>query len=121
MLCCRLLLELVSDSRGVPDSELRVFGNGIVFGTCADMILANDACVLRIFGQADTERWLQIWEAATAIWSMCVRGAKGGSVTGLGESFSVISALVLRLGLRDRRSNNGDSLEAETDMMSRGQ
>ena len=61
-------------------------GNGIGIVTCAHTILANDACVLRIFGQADTARWLQIWEAATAIWSMCVRGAKGGSVTGLGES-----------------------------------
>lgn len=60
--------------------------------TCS-MILAHDACVLRVFGQADTARWLQMWEAATAIWSMCVRGAKGGSVTGLGGSSSFIAAL----------------------------
>ncbi|CAF9943056.1 MAG: hypothetical protein ALECFALPRED_010502 [Alectoria fallacina] len=49
---------------------------------------SDDAlCLLRIFGTpSDTASWYELWEATTAIWSVCTRQSRGGSLGGIGES-----------------------------------
>ena len=38
----------------------------------------------RILGKSDTTSWYRIWEAVTAVYSVCARQGKGGIVRGLG-------------------------------------
>ena len=48
---------------------------------------ADDLCVVKIFstGASDISYWYRIWEAVTAVFSICVRAGRGGVFTGLGE------------------------------------
>ena len=41
--------------------------------------------MVRVFGSPDEAQWLNLWEGAVAIFSMCVRGAPGGVVRNLGK------------------------------------
>ena len=52
-----------------------------------DAFLADDKCVAQIFstGPSDVSRWYHMWEAVTAIYSICVRAGLSGSFRGLGE------------------------------------
>ena len=56
-------------------------------------------CALRIFtkGASDVYTWYRIWAAATAVFSVCVRHRRGGSVRDIGILLSsLISILVER-------------------------
>lgn len=52
-----------------------------------NMILADENCLMAIFstGDSDFGYWYRMWEVTVAIFCMCVRAGKGGSVRGLGE------------------------------------
>lgn len=52
----------------------------------ANSTIVGDECVVRVFGSTDEAQWYNMWEAAVAVFSVCVRGAKGGVVRNLGES-----------------------------------
>ena len=50
---------------------------------------ADDQCVVQIFstGRPDVSSWYHLWEAVTAVFSVCVRPkGQGGSYTGIGMS-----------------------------------
>lgn len=49
--------------------------------------VADEKCLLQIFttGKNDVSLWYRMWEAVTAVYSICVRAGFGGSFTGLGE------------------------------------
>lgn len=50
--------------------------------------LADNKCIAKIFstGKTDLSTWYRIWEAVTAVFSVCVRAGKGGVSTGIGQS-----------------------------------
>lgn len=54
----------------------------------ADEVLADDKCMLQIFSTsaADVTEWYRLWEAVTAVFSICVRAGEGGIFRRLGES-----------------------------------
>ena len=56
--------------------------------------LADDKCVMQVFstGTTDSCSWYRMWEAMTAVFSICVRGGRGGVYMGLGQFvlFSII-------------------------------
>lgn len=54
---------------------------------------ADDKCVVQIFstGKSDISFWYRMWEAVTAVFSICVRAGKGGAFTGLGELYTYSS------------------------------
>ena len=51
----------------------------------------NAKCVLQVFlaGESDTALWYRLWEAATAVYSICARDKKKGVSRGLGEYFGM--------------------------------
>ena len=53
-------------------------------GNCS----ADDKCIAQLFstGKSDVSLWYRMWEAVTAVFSVCVRGGQGGVFTGLGKS-----------------------------------
>ncbi|KAI4225397.1 MAG: hypothetical protein L6R36_003939 [Xanthoria steineri] len=48
---------------------------------------SDDKCLLQIFstGSLDSSRWYRMWEAMTAVFSMCIRGRRGGVFWGIGD------------------------------------
>ena len=46
-------------------------------------------CALKIFGKgrADVTSWYKVWEAVSAVYSVCTKHAKVGTFRGLGQSF----------------------------------
>ena len=50
--------------------------------------LADNKCVAKTFttGKTDVSTWYRIWEAMTALFSVCVRAGKGGVSRGIGKS-----------------------------------
>ena len=54
----------------------------------ANILKVGDECLVRVFGAPDDAQWYNLWEAAVAVFSTCVRGAQGGVVRNLGEFFS---------------------------------
>ena len=45
-------------------------------------------CSLQIIGTSgasDTTTWYELWEAATALWSACLRQGVAGGLSGLGK------------------------------------
>ena len=67
----------------------------------------GDACVLRVFGVADTGNWYQLWQAAVSVFSTCVRNAKGGSVIGLGDTGRLFLTLTSPISLLRNASGVG--------------
>ncbi|KAL9076604.1 MAG: hypothetical protein Q9161_000936 [Pseudevernia consocians] len=49
-------------------------------------------CILRVTGSLPRQfaSWYEIWEAATAITTMCIRQGKGGYWAGIGHSGSLV-------------------------------
>lgn len=48
---------------------------------------SDEKCVMKVFstGKSDVSYWYRIWEAVTAVFSICVRSGRGGVYTGLGD------------------------------------
>ena len=77
--------------------------------------LVDDKCAAKIFstGNTDASTWYRIWEAVTAVFSVCVRGGKGGVSTGIGKSpfsSSFRRYLVCTKGTKERRKGRLDVL-----------
>jgi len=51
--------------------------------------IADKACVLQIFstGKSDISSFYQIWEAVTAVFSVCIEKGKGGVFRSLGRRY----------------------------------
>ncbi|KAF6217540.1 hypothetical protein HO133_006878 [Letharia lupina] len=64
---------------------------------------SDGKCMMRIFGRGgrDITSWFKVWEAATAVYAVCVRHQKVGSFRGLGELgniFFTMTAQTPKLG-----------------------
>ena len=62
---------------------------------------ADDKCIMQLFstGTTDNCNWYRMWEAMTAVFSICVRGGRGGVFMGLGQFVplsTVFDALLVR-------------------------
>ena len=71
---------------------------------------ADDQCVLQIFstGTPDVSSWYHLWEAVTAVFSVCVRPlGQGGSHTGIGMSPLSSTFHVLLCGQGKRKEEVG--------------
>ena len=71
---------------------------------------ADDQCVLQIFstGTPDVSSWYHLWEAVTAVFSVCVRPlGQGGSHRGIGMSPLSSTFYVLLCGQGKRREEGG--------------
>ena len=62
--------------------------------------LGDHKCVLKLFsltGGSEAVAWYQIWEATTAVFSVCGRASMGGSYRGLGTFW--LSVFELGMGV----------------------
>ena len=74
---------------------------------------ADDRCVVQIFstGQWDVSSWYHLWEAVTAVFSVCVRpNGQGGSYTGIGTLPFSSTFTCLLCGQGERKKEGGDVL-----------
>lgn len=63
---------------------------------------ADNRCQIRIFSTSSTSAsdkalWYEVWEATVAIWSVCVRNYKGGSLHNLGDHGNLLLAMTTPL------------------------
>ncbi|KAF6236258.1 hypothetical protein HO173_005889 [Letharia columbiana] len=78
---------------------------------------SDDKCVVQIFstGPSDISTWYRMWEAVTAVFSVCVRAGRGGVYTGLGDLGNIFltmsSAAAAAAGI-ESLPGNASSLEA---------
>ena len=72
---------------------------------------ADNKYVVQIFstGQSDISLWYRMWEAVTAVFSICVRAGIGGVITGLGEFYPTFSETLSLPPLRERREKVADA------------
>ena len=82
-------LPMYIDSCELLASSLSIF---------TDSQVADDKCVVQIFstGESDISSWFEMWEAVTAVFSVCVRGGRGGVFTRLGELYLLCRCHLMR-------------------------
>ncbi|KAM0804547.1 hypothetical protein BDR22DRAFT_605878 [Usnea florida] len=64
---------------------------------------SDDKCIMQLFstGTTDNCSWYRMWEAMTAVFSICVRGGRGGVYMGLGEMGKIfLTASSMKTGLQ---------------------
>ncbi|CAF9930849.1 hypothetical protein IMSHALPRED_008295 [Imshaugia aleurites] len=74
--------RLIFGPRGAPEVQ-----QGLPVLIESSGMQADDKCVVQIFstGNPDISLWYRMWEAVTAVFSVCVRTGRGGAFMGLGD------------------------------------
>ncbi|KAL6717281.1 hypothetical protein ACLMJK_005196 [Lecanora helva] len=60
------------------------------------VISDDERCLMRIFsiGGSDTSNWYELWEVATAIFSVCAQKGMGGFATGIGDQKKLLVNMI---------------------------
>lgn len=74
---------------------------------------SDDKCAMRIFGKgrADATSWFKLWEAVSAVYSICLRHRMAGNFRGLGELGSIFITVTAHKPQLGKLSANAVSID----------
>lgn len=76
-------------------------------------LLADEKCMFAVFttGRIDLSSWYRMWEATTALFSVCVRDGQGGVYRGIGTPLLLLLFRRCLACMKKERKQEGNESE----------